>query len=207
VTGLVVVRHGYVEGIDPPRFRGRTDVALSSLGRRQAAATAAAACARWAISAVYASPLRRCLETAGMIAAPAAVDVQVLPQLNDLDYGDWQWMTHDEARAADPGLFERWFKAPDTVRFGNGESLQDLAARAADALRLIVGRQGDATVAVVSHDSVNRIILMQALGLPLSAYWRIEQSPCGISEVEIEADRFRVLRVNETGHVEGLEPF
>lgn len=162
--------------------------------------------ARWAISSVYASPLGRCLETASVIATPAAVDVQAVPELNDLDYGDWRWMTHDEARAADPGLFEQWFKAPDRVRFRNGKSLQDLAARAAEALRLIAGRQGDATVAVVSHDSVNRVLLMQALGLPLSAYWRIDQSPCGLSEVEIEADRFRVLRVNETAHVDGLEP-
>ena len=31
---LLLVRHGHVEGIQPERFRGRTDVALSAEGRQ-----------------------------------------------------------------------------------------------------------------------------------------------------------------------------
>jgi broad specificity phosphatase PhoE len=55
---------------------------------------------------------------------------------------------------------------------------------------------------MVGHDSVNRAILMQALAQPLLAYWRIVQSPCGLSEIEIGGDQTRVLRVNETAHLE-----
>lgn len=36
---LVVVRHGHVEGITPPRFRGRTELPLTALEGRQAAAS------------------------------------------------------------------------------------------------------------------------------------------------------------------------
>jgi probable phosphoglycerate mutase len=126
----------------------------------------------------------------------------VLSGLNDLDYGEWQWKTYDEVRAHSPDLFHRWFAAPDQVRFPGGESLQDLTARTSDALRDVMERQPYETVVMVGHDSVNRAILMQALAQPLLAYWRIVQSPCGLSEIEIGGDQTRVLRVNETGHLE-----
>ena len=128
----------------------------------------------------------------------------MLSGLNDLDYGEWQWKTFDDVRAHSPGLFHRWFAAPDQVRFPGGESLQDLAARTADALRGVIERHPDETVVMVGHDSVNRAILMQVLAQPLLAYWRIVQSPCGLSEIEIGGDLARVLRVNETAHLEAL---
>ena len=126
----------------------------------------------------------------------------MLAGLNDLDYGAWRWKTYEEVRAVAPGLFSRWFAAPDQVRFPGGESLQDLAARAADAVCDVTQRHPNETVVMVGHDSVNRVILMQALAQPLLAYWRITQSPCGLSEIEIGDDRTRVLRINETAHLE-----
>jgi hypothetical protein len=61
------------------------------------------------------------------------------------------------------------------VRFPDGESPQDLAARTADALRLVLARHGNDTIVLVGHDSVNRALLLQLMDLPLSAYWRIRQ--------------------------------
>jgi broad specificity phosphatase PhoE len=206
MTRILLIRHGHVEGIVPERFRGRADVPLSALGRRQAAATAARIAAGWRFARIYASPMRRCLETAGAIAAPTGAQVETLPSLNDLDYGAWQWKTYDDVRAASPVLFERWFAAPETVRFPGGESLQDLVARTADALRTVIELHAGDTVVMLGHDSVNRAILMQLLDQPLSAYWRIAQSPCGINEIEVGASEPRVLRVNDTAHLDAVDP-
>jgi probable phosphoglycerate mutase len=71
-------------------------------------------------------------------------------------------------------------------------------------LRLIVETHPDSSVVVVAHDSSNRALLLQALGLPLSAYWRITQDPCGISEFLVHEDGIVVLRVNDTAHVESI---
>jgi broad specificity phosphatase PhoE len=61
------------------------------------------------------------------------------------------------------------------MRFPEGESLHELVARGADALRLVVKHHSDDTMVLVGHDSVNRAMLLQLLDQPLSAYWRLAQ--------------------------------
>ena len=70
---------------------------------------------------------------------------------------------------AQRALFAAWFETPQLVRFPGGESLQDLAARVADALRFVLTRHTDGTIVIVGHDSVNRALLLQLLDLPLAA--------------------------------------
>ena len=198
VLKILLVRHGHVEGIAPARFRGREDMPLSEHGERQARAVATRIAGEWRPSLVYTSPLRRCVQTGQAIAGACNVATQPLAELNDLDYGAWQWRTHEEVRARWPQELARWFRTPQLVRFPDGESLQELNARVAEALRGILCRHADETLVIVAHDSSNRVLLLQLLELPLSAYWRLSQDPCGLSEIELSGDQVRVLRVNET---------
>jgi phosphoserine phosphatase len=195
---IVLVRHGHVEGIEPARFRGRRDVDLSDLGMRQAQATARRIAQQWRPSSIYSSPLRRCLQTSAAIASALGLSITVLDDLNDLHYGEWEWRTYEEVRARGTALFDCWFAAPHLVRFPNGESLQDLVARASNVLRLIRDRHGQETVVVVGHSSGNRALLLQTLDQPLSAYWRLAQDPCAVSEIEILDHTTTVHRFNET---------
>jgi probable phosphoglycerate mutase len=198
MTRLLVVRHGHVEGMSPERFRGRRDVDLSDLGARQAQTTAQGIAVRWHPVAVYTSPLRRCLQTAAAIgAACGGLTPTVLDDLNDVHYGDWEWHTHEEVRALWPELFECWFAAPQLVRFPRGESFQDLLARMANVLRWIRERHADETVVVVGHSGGNRALLLQTLDQPLSAYWRLAQDACSVSEIELLPRAATVQRFNE----------
>lgn len=63
-------------------------------------------------------------------------------------------------------------------------------------------RHPEELIVLVSHESVNRAILLHALDLPLSHYWTLDQSPCCINEVEFFGDRFLVRRINDTAHLE-----
>jgi phosphoserine phosphatase len=201
MTKIILVRHGHVEGIDPPRFRGRTEILLTDLGVRQAAATAGRISKSWALAAIYTSPMRRCVATAKAISVATGVAHETLGTLNDLDYGSWQGRTHQEVEAQDPELFARWREAPHLVRFPAGDSLQDLVGRGADAIRLVLDRHKIQTVVMVGHDSVNRAILLQLLDQPLSAYWRLTQDPCGISEIDVLDGRVCARLVNGTRHL------
>ena len=199
MTRIVLVRHGHVEGISPERFRGRRDVDLSALGMRQAQVTARRIAQLWRPAAIYTSPLRRCVQTAEQISSACSLPLPgVLGELNDVHYGDWEWRTYDEVHAQWPSLFDYWFRTPHLVRFPNGESLQDLVARASNVLRLIRERHAEETVVVVGHSSGNRALLLQTLDQPLSAYWRLGQDPCCVSEIEISESSTTVRRLNET---------
>lgn len=206
MTKIILTRHGHVEGIDPKRFRGRTNLALTERGRAEAKAVAARIAEAWKPVKVYTSPMERCVATGREIALASSAASEVMAALNDLDYGQWRWRCDDEVRAAWPDLFAAWHASPHLVRFPGGESLQDLVARAAEALRLVRERHPPATetVVLVGHESVNRALLLQLLDQPLSAYWRLVQSPCAITEIDLAGDGILVQRVNETHHLRGI---
>jgi phosphoserine phosphatase len=71
-------------------------------------------------------------------------------------------------------------------------------------LRFVLARDVGDTIVIVGHDSVNRALLLQLLDLPLSAYWRIEQSPCCLNEIAVEGGAVYVRRINETRHLDDV---
>jgi broad specificity phosphatase PhoE len=204
MTKILLIRHGNVEGIKPERFRGRAPLDLTELGRIQARAVARRVAGTWRPSKIYTSPMGRCIETGAAIAKACGAPAEICDDLTDIDYGAWQFKTFEDAKGENPALFAAWFATPHLIRFPNGESLQDLAARAANALRFVLGRHPDDTVVLVGHDSVNRALLMQLIDQPLSAYWRIAQSPCCLNEIDVTDGKISVQRINETGYLEAL---
>jgi broad specificity phosphatase PhoE len=204
LTTIILVRHGHVEGIDPPRFRGREDLPLTKRGSAEALAVARRISGKWRPACVYTSPLSRCVKTGAAIADACNVQYRSIDQLNDIDYGNWQMKTYNEMKATEPELYALWFASPHLVRFPGGESLQELVCRSADALRFVIERHPHRTVVMVAHDSVNRALLVQLADLPLSSYWILAQDPCCINEIDIAANRIRVRRVNETSHLDDL---
>jgi probable phosphoglycerate mutase len=206
MTKIILTRHGHVEGIKPERFRGREPLELTVRGRAEAEAVAQRIAGAWQLSMIYTSPMGRCVKTGAAIAEACGIAAEVCDDLNDIDYGAWQFKTFDEAKKDDPALFAAWFATPHLIRFPNGESLQDLAARAANALRFVLARRADETIVLVGHDSTNRALLLQLLDQPLSAYWRVAQSPCCLNEIDIAGEDICIQRLNETAHLDALEP-
>lgn len=201
-TRIVVVRHGHVQGIDPPRFRGQTDLPLTLRGVQQAEKTRDLIAASPGPAAVYASPLSRCVTTAEIIASPWSLAVTPMPSFIDIDYGDWQGRLHEDVQQADPEGFARWFTAPHLAVIPGGETLFGLAARVAVTMRTILAEHRGGTVVLVGHDTVNRVMLLLALDLPLSRFWHLRQDPCAVNLVtHDEAAGWHVASVNEALHL------
>src|SRR5215469_3258422 len=149
MTELVLLRHGHVDWHDPERFRGRAELALSDLGRRQAQAAALAIATTWKPDAVYTSPLGRCRATAAAVAAPFRLAAQPIEALADIDYGAWQGLTRDEAAARWPAEIERWFCTPHLASIPGGETLAALLSRTNAALCDLLRRHPTGTVVIV----------------------------------------------------------
>ena len=201
MTKILLTRHGHVEGIKPERFRGREPLELTERGRAEAQAVARRIADTWQPSKIYCSPLGRCVATALAIGNACELDAEVCDDLNDIDYGSWQFKTFEAAKSENPKLFAAWFATPHLIRFPNGEALQDLVARTANVLRLVLDRHPDETIVLVGHDSVNRALLLELLDQPLSAYWRVEQKPCCLNEIDVVDGKICVQRINETRHL------
>jgi broad specificity phosphatase PhoE len=203
-TRIILVRHGEVDGIEPPTFRGREDLLLTPRGVRQAELTRDYLLNLGTATALFASPLNRCQTTAEIIAGPQGLLLEAAQELNDIDYGQWQGETHQEVRQRDPQLFDAWMTAPETVRLPGGESLQKAADRAVSALRRALVRREGSTVIIVSHDSIIQLILLHVLGLPLARYGAMELAPCGVSVILHRKDSWKVRSVNETAQLARL---
>ncbi|HBP5919962.1 histidine phosphatase family protein [Pseudomonas aeruginosa] len=204
MTRIILTRHGHVDWIAPERFRGRAELPLSDLGKRQVLAVAQRIAETWQPEAIYTSPLSRCVDTGAAIARATGATTQALDGLADTDYGQWQGLTHEEVRQRWPDEHRTWLEAPDLAAIPDGESLADVLARGTKVLREVLHRHAGKTLVLVGHDSINRVLLLQALGLPLSRYWRLKQEPCCLNEIAVEGTVFTLHRLNESGHLAGV---
>jgi probable phosphoglycerate mutase len=201
---IILVRHGEVQGINPPRFRGRTQLALTPKGVQQAELTAAHLLRTGRAGAIWAGPLDRCQRTARIIGQTQGLVADTQPALDDIDYGEWQGHTYEEIQQTDPAGFDSWMTHPDETRIPAADTLQQASGRAIAAMQAVLAERSDVTVIFVSHDSINRLVLLHALDMPLARYHDLEQAPCGISRLQYNGLRWKVRSMNETAHLGAL---
>ncbi|HXC60210.1 MAG TPA: histidine phosphatase family protein, partial [Steroidobacteraceae bacterium] len=61
----------------------------------------------------------------------------------------------------------------------------------------LADRHRSQTIAVYSHDSVIRTVLLQALGAAFTTYHRLEVDPCSLSELRYETGVIEIVRINQ----------
>ncbi|AXK40534.1 histidine phosphatase family protein [Crenobacter cavernae] len=139
---------------------------------------------------VLVSPARCARETAAALSLTATVD----SALRELDYGDWQGRSLKEIVRDDPEGLQHWLADPATAPH-RGESIEALARRVVDRLKNPVHFPG--CTLLVTHASVIKVLLLEAVGAPLTAFSSVDVAP--LSRVALTAfkDRWR-LRIGES---------
>jgi alpha-ribazole phosphatase/probable phosphoglycerate mutase len=181
VSRLVLIRHAEPDEAVLGRSYGRLDVPLSPAGHDHARAIADAL-QLIRLDAVFASPLRRALDTAAPLAHARALEPIVHEGLRELGFGVVEGATYDEIARERPELFESWMNDPTGTRFPEGESFPELRERALAAAAEI--RSEHESAAIVSHAGVTRTILAAALEVPDHAIFRLDQPYGAISVVD-----------------------
>jgi broad specificity phosphatase PhoE len=195
-TWVYLARHGEVLHAAEGRFFGHTDVDLSPAGVAQVAALAKRLRAE-PIEAVYASDLARARQSAVPLAAARGTEVVALAPLREIGMGRWEGLTFAEIREREPDLCARWLADPFAIPFPDGEALIDVRARAVPAIRTLVERHAGGRIAVVAHGGTNRVILGEALGLPLGNVLRLAQDYACWSLIEYRDGTALVHSVNQ----------
>ena len=201
---LLAIRHGETAWSREQRFAGARDVPLTDRGRRQSEALAAAL-ADTPVVAVYTSPLERARASAEAIARPHRLDVRVEPAFREMAFGAWEGLTREEVAASAAGAMETWRQAPDRIVPPGGEALGAVAARVAEATARLIATHPGATVVLVSHAIVTRLIVLAALGLGPERLWAVDASPAGVTEIEFQDGWATVHRMNTLAHLDALE--
>lgn len=202
-TRLILVRHGQTALTAERRYSGRGDVPLAPEGEAQARAAAARVAALGPLAAVATSPLQRCTRTAALIAEAADPHppVEVVDDLIECDFGQWEALTFAEARDRDPVAFQAWLGSTAVAPPG-GESFQRVAKRVRRGIAELRTRHTGQTIAVVSHVSPIKLILRDALAAGDAFLHRLFLDAAGISVVDLYPDGgVAVKTVNETAHL------
>jgi alpha-ribazole phosphatase len=174
MTRIWLIRHG--EPAEEARHRcyGSLDVGLSKKGREQMKHVAAYLKSE-PMAAIYSSPRSRAREGASILAAAGSHSVEVVDDLREISFGDFEGLTYDEIAARYPELHREWMEKPTEVVFPNGESFPDMRARVLRAFAAIQCKHDGETVAIMSHGGVNRILLADALQVPDHCIFRLAQ--------------------------------
>jgi broad specificity phosphatase PhoE len=166
MTRFWLIRHG--EPAQP-----LLDVGLSEKGRAQMARVAEELKAE-PVAAIYTSPQPRALESARIVAGGRPLDV--VADLHEIDFGDFEGLTYDEIAARYPDLYRQWMETPTQVRFPNGETFSEMRVRVLKAFDAIRRERAGQTAVIVSHGGVNRILIAWALEMPDHCLFRLAQN-------------------------------
>jgi probable phosphoglycerate mutase len=196
VTALFLVRHASTEWSNTHRYLSRTDIDLSEAGDGEARRLA-----EWAdtvrIDAIVTSPSRRAVRTAAVVARRLGVEARRDERLRELDFGSAEGRTLGELRATDADAVARFESDPFADPLPGGEKPADALARVrsavADLLATSVARP-----LVVTHNTLLRLFVCDALGLRLADYRRrfpiAEQ--CAVTELYVSGGTVALLRFN-----------
>lgn len=160
MTRVLFIRHGRTSWNDERRIQGHTDVSLSDAGRAELRARRLPVKYRqWP---VYASPLKRAVESVGLLGlGKPSLDARLM----EMNYGNWEGATWTELESRYGEALASRARRGLEFRPDGGESPRELKARLESWLEEIeaVGRD----CVAVSHKGVIRMALALATGWDL----------------------------------------
>ena len=198
---ILLIRHALTESTGK-RLSGHTPgLHLSDMGRQQAEALAERLRAV-PLAALFTSPLERCAETAEAVARGRGIAVRPLPALLEVDYG--RWTNRPMGQLVRTTLWKRVQQTPSSVRFPDGETLEEVQARSVAALLEMAGRHPKAALAVVTHAEVIRLAMAHFAGVHIDLFQRMIVHPASVSAVAVGDGMPRIIRLNDTGGFDDL---
>ncbi|HEY4808874.1 MAG TPA: histidine phosphatase family protein [Roseiarcus sp.] len=141
---------------------------------------------------VLISPARAARETA----AALGFDAEVEMALSDCDYGRWRGLASKEVAEREANEFATWLADPAAAPHG-GESFAALIERIGAWLTQALTREG-ATLAV-THASVVRAAIVNALGAGSSAFARIDVAPLSLARLSGHGQRWNLVALRPLG--------
>ena len=188
---IYLIRHGETAWSASGQHTGKTDIPLTPAG--EAAARGLGVRLRGvAFAHAFYSPRRRAIDTWTLSGLEPAARIR--EDLAEWDYGDYEGLTSAEIRRQRPG----WNVFADGCP--NGESPDDVAARADRVIEWL--RTLDGQAAVCAHGHFGRALGARWIGLPIADAGRLLLSTASVSILDYEhgqLDRPAVLLWNEVG--------
>ena len=179
---IYLARHGETDWNAERRIQGRTDTALNSRGRQQAAKLAQRL-KGVRLDAVYSSTLSRSLETAAI--ARGKAPSKSLAGLNERSHGKFEGKVVDGSDPMTEQEYRQRRRDPEDELDG-GESLNQFYERVHSTFGAIRSQHSSGVILIVGHSLTNQMILRVLFGLTLQQATSIRQANDELYLIELD---------------------
>ncbi|MET0997714.1 MAG: histidine phosphatase family protein [Marmoricola sp.] len=186
LTTLVLVRHGVTDSTVGKLFSGglaSSNPPLNVEGLAQARATA-----EWlapmadTFDALVSSPVRRTHQTAEVLGRHLGLEIETEDAIAEMEFGSWDGMSFSDVHEQFPDELSEWLGDLDAAPHG-GESMRTVQKRVLAGRDRIVAAHPGQTVVAVSHVTPIKTLVVDALGAPLEAVYRMELAPASVTVI------------------------
>ena len=201
---VLLLRHGATQLTPQKRFSGvgSGNLELSASGRDQAQRSARSTLVRGAgLVEIVCSPLRRCTETAEILAAELGLHVRVEADLREMDFGKWEGLTYAEVEQRHPDDLAEWKRSAAVAPTGSAETFSGVLDRMGTLAGRLATRYAGESVLAITHVTPIKALVAQALDAPPSALFRMELSSASFSRIAYTGSEASVRLFNGTSHL------
>jgi broad specificity phosphatase PhoE len=195
-TRVIFVRHGetnfptdriYCDNLeDPP---------LSDIGLDQARATAKIL-SHANVAAICSSPCSRTKMTAEEIAGYQEIPISLDGSLVERNFGVWEGLYFHEIESGFPEQFREWKRNQAEFKPDGGESVFEMADRVRPVLSGLVKEYVGKCVVVVAHVGPIRVMVAEALGVPIEKYRQLGIDPASITCIDYGLTQNNLILLN-----------
>lgn len=201
---LYLIRHGETQWNAEGRIQGHTDIELNERGWEQARRLAARMAGEGAFDAIYASPLRRALDTAALLGDALRLSVISDARLIERSLGQLEGLTMNDIKEKFAEVHRAWHAGGVRPRIPDEEARELFVERTRGFIQDMRARHHDGRVLAITHGGTINMLLLMGLKLdpehPLP--FHIDNASLNLLQWDTRDARLRLL--NDTCHLSAL---
>ena len=195
---ILVIRHGESEADNLDVHEGRADFELTQKGHQQAAAMAKYVAKNYQLSRIYASTLKRAVQTAKHLSDETKLASEFDPDLMEFNNGLLAGLSREDAERLYPPIENLPI---DQAVYGQ-ESMVEFRSRAVNALQRVLLENGsESVIAIVTHGGIVNQLYGALLHLPIGENCFFRTADTGIHIWEITEHGSYVIKANMDDHI------
>lgn len=201
-TTIMLIRHGETEWNILGKFQGTTDIPLSDEGIRQAFLLKERL--NNDFDYIFSSPLKRAYETAKILCDGSKKQVNIVEEIREINFGQWEGLTIKDIREKYPDVFEEWRNDKKEGKFLGGDlSTLNASIRAKNCIKEIAKKYKGKKVVIVAHGGIIKSGLIGIFQWDMSMYHKIALGNTCINTIIFNDNMSpTLLGLNDTNHID-----
>jgi len=152
---------------------------------------------------IFSSSATRALQTGAAVEysmfGSHRLELVSMPELQEIDHGEWEGRRHADIQAAYPELYKLWLEHPMAMCFPGGESSKNAESRVLSGLKKIL-EGTDGNILIVGHVITNLFVLCNLLKNPKMIRGVRQHNTC-LNVIERNGNEFKDIMLNSTAHL------